>query len=112
MQRIVGQGVAKELIYFGDMFDADRALELHIVNKVVPVEELLDTAKEWAGKLAEKPPVALQMVKLAVNTGGNTDIESGLIIESSCFTNAFSTEDRKEGLSAFIEKRKPVFVGK
>lgn len=112
LQRIVGQGVAKELLYFGEMFDAYRALELGIVNKVVPVEELLDTAKEWAEKLAQKPPVALQMVKLAVNTGGNTDMESGLIIETTCFANAFSTEDRKEGMQAFVEKRKPVFAGK
>ena len=94
------------------MFDAYRALELQIVNKVVPAEELLESAKEWAQRLAQKPPVALQMVKLAVNTGANTDIESGLIIESSCFANAFSTEDRKEGLQAFVEKRKPVFAGK
>ena len=94
------------------MFDAAKALELHIVNKVVPVEEVLSTAKEWAEKLAKKPPVALQMVKLAVNTGSNTDIESGLIIESACFANAFSTEDRKEGLTAFVEKRKPVYAGR
>ncbi|WP_318503171.1 enoyl-CoA hydratase-related protein [Bacillus sp. T3] len=112
LQKIVGQGVAKELLYFGEMFDANRALELNIVNKVVPVEEVLPVAKEWARKLAQKPPVALQMVKLAVNTGGNTDLESGLIIESTCFGNAFSTEDRKEGLTAFVEKRKPVYVGK
>lgn len=112
LQKIVGQGVAKELLYFGEMFDAYRALELNIVNKLTPVEELQDAAKEWAEKLAQKPPVALQMVKLAVNTGGNTDIDSGLIIESTCFANAFSTEDRKEGLKAFVEKRKPVFAGK
>jgi enoyl-CoA hydratase len=112
LQKIVGQGVAKELLYFGEMFDAYRASELNIVNKVTPVEELLAAAKQWAEKLAQKPPVALQMVKLAVNTGGNTDIESGLIIESTCFANAFSTEDRKEGLKAFVEKRKPVFAGK
>lgn len=112
LQKIVGQGIAKELLYFGDMFDAYRALDLQIVNKIVPVEEVLQTAKEWAEKLAKKPPVALQMVKLAVNTGGNTDLESGLIIESTCFATAFSTEDRKEGLQAFVEKRKPAFSGK
>ncbi len=112
LQKIVGQGVAKELLYFGDMFDAAKALELHIVNEVVPVDEVLSTAKEWAKKLASKPPVALQMLKLAVNTGSNTDIESGLIIESACFGNAFSTEDRKEGLNAFVEKRKPVYAGR
>lgn len=112
LQKIVGQGVAKELLYFGDMFDAERALDLHIVNKVVPAEKLLETAKDWAHKLAQKPPVALQMVKTAVNVGSNTDLESGLIIESTCFGNAFSTEDRREGLQAFVEKRKPVYVGR
>jgi enoyl-CoA hydratase len=62
--------------------------------------------------LAKKPPVALQMVKTAVNAGGNTDLESGLIIESVCFGNAFSTEDRKEGLKAFVEKREPIYSGR
>lgn len=112
LPKIVGQGIAKELLYFGDMFDAVRALELGIVNKVVPAEEVLPVAKEWAKKLAQKPPVALQMLKQAVNAGSNTDIESGLIIEAACFGNAFSTEDRKEGLNAFVEKRKPVYTGR
>ncbi|MGY4113274.1 enoyl-CoA hydratase [Aeribacillus sp. SP014] len=112
LQKIVGQGIAKELLYFGDMFDANRALELHIVNKVVPGEELLATAKQWAEKLAQKPPVALRMLKIAVNAGSNADLETGLTLEASSFANAFSTEDRKEGLKAFAEKRKPVYVGK
>jgi Enoyl-CoA hydratase/carnithine racemase len=112
LQKIVGQGIAKELLYFGDMFDANRALELHIVNKVVPGEELLTTAKQWAEKLAQKPPVALRMLKIAVNAGSNADLETGLTLEASSFANAFSTEDRKEGLKAFVEKRKPVYVGK
>lgn len=112
LQKIVGQGVAKELLFFGEMFGAVRAHELGIVNKVVPAEELMSVAQEWARKLAQKPPVALQMVKQAVNTGSNTDIESGLIIEAACFGNAFSTEDRKEGLNAFVEKRQPVYSGR
>ncbi|MFK9118739.1 enoyl-CoA hydratase-related protein [Peribacillus castrilensis] len=112
LQKIVGQGVAKELLYFGDMIDAQRALDLHLVNKLVTAGEVLETAKEWAGNLAKKPPVALQMVKTAVNAGGNTDLESGLIIESVCFGNAFSTEDRKEGLKAFVEKREPIYSGR
>lgn len=112
LQKIVGQGIAKELLYFGDMFDANRALELHIVNKVVPGEELLATAKQWAEKLAQKPPVALRMLKIAVNAGSNADLETGLTLEASSFANAYSTEDRKEGLKAFVEKRKPVYVGK
>lgn len=112
LQKIVGQGIAKELLYFGEMFDAQRALELHLVNKVVAAEEVLATAKEWATKLAQKPPIALQMLKIAINAGGNTDLETGLTIENTCFGNAFSTEDRKEGLSAFVEKRKPVYTGR
>jgi len=112
LQKIVGQGIAKELLYFGEMFDANRALDLRIVNKVVPSDEVLSAAKEWAYKLAQKPPVALQMVKTAVNVGGNTDLESGLMIENACFGNAFSTQDRIEGLQAFVEKRKPVYTGR
>lgn len=112
LQKIVGQGFAKEILYFGDMFDASKALEWGIVNKVTPAADLLSVAKEWAEKLAKKPPIALQMVKLAVNTGSNTDIESGLIIESNSFNTAFSTDDGKEGLVAFTEKRKPNYKGK
>ncbi|AMX83833.1 enoyl-CoA hydratase [Geobacillus subterraneus] len=112
LPRIVGQGVAKELLYFGEMIDAQRALAIHLVNKVVPSDELLPTAKEWAGKLAQKPAIAMRMLKEAVNTGANVDLQSGLMVETACFGNAFATEDRKEGMRAFAEKRKPVFVGK
>lgn len=111
LQRIVGQGVAKELLYFGEMFNVEKAFDIHLVHKVVPADEVLQTAKEWAGKLAEKPIMALRMIKTAVNTGANVDIESGLTIESACFSNAFATEDRKEGMQAFVEKRKPVYTG-
>jgi len=112
LPRIVGQGVAKELLYFGEMIDAQRALAIHLVNKVVPADQLLPTAKEWAEKLAQKPTMALRMLKEAVNTGANVDLQSGLMVETACFGNAFATEDRKEGMRAFAEKRKPVFVGK
>lgn len=112
LQRIVGQGIAKELIYFGDMIDAEKALELHLVNRVVPHEELLTEVLNWAGKLAEKPAVAISMAKQSINHGGYVDIESGLTIETASFATAFSSEDAKEGLTAFMEKRKPVYVGK
>ncbi|WP_025948734.1 enoyl-CoA hydratase/isomerase family protein [Geobacillus thermocatenulatus] len=112
LPRIVGQGVAKELLYFGEMIDAERALAIHLVNKVVPPDELLPTAKEWAEKLAQKPAIAMRMLKEAVNTGANVDLQSGLTIETACFGNAFATEDRKEGMRAFAEKRKPVFSGR
>ncbi|HEX6594270.1 MAG TPA: enoyl-CoA hydratase-related protein [Bacillota bacterium] len=112
LQKFVGQGVAKQLLYFGDMFTAKKAETLHIVNEVVAHDEVLTTAKEWAEKLAKKPPIALQMLKLAVNKGSNADVETGLIIESMCFGNVFTTKDAKEGMTAFTEKRKPVYVGK
>lgn len=111
LQKLVGQGVAKELLFFGDMFSAERAYSLNIVNKVVPQEEVLATANEWAAKLASKPPIALQMLKVAVDKGANTETETGLIIESTCFGNVFASKDAKEGMSAFVEKRKPVFTG-
>ncbi|MED1795744.1 enoyl-CoA hydratase-related protein [Brevibacillus nitrificans] len=112
LQRLVGQTLAKELLYFGEMIDAQRALDIHLINKVVPTHELLSTAKEWAQKLVQKPAIALRMMKQAVNTGASTDLETALTIESACFGNAFATEDRREGMQAFVEKRKPIFVGK
>lgn len=112
LQKIVGQGIAKELMYFGEMIDANRALDLQIVNKRVPQGEVLSSAKEWAEKLVKKPPIAMRMLKTAITSGANVDLETGLTLETSCFSNAFATEDRKEGLQAFIEKRKPVYQGK
>lgn len=112
IQKVVGQGTAKELLYFGEMIDAERAYQLQIVNKVVDQNELLSTAIEWAEKLAQKAPVALRMMKLAVNTGANVDIESALTIEAACYDGAFATQDCKEGMAARIENRKPNFVGR
>lgn len=112
LQKIVGQGIAKELIYFGDMVEAPKALELQLVNRVVKHEDLLDEALAWAQKLVKKPAVALQMAKLAINNGSNVDIESGLTIETTAFATAFSSIDGQEGITAFTEKRKPEYVGK
>src|SRR5699024_3223695 len=100
------------LLYFGDMVDAEKAKSLQLVNVVVPHEKLTEKTNEWATKLANNPPIALQMLKLAVNKGSDADIETGLIIESTCFGNVFSTKDAKESMNAFVEKRKPNYVGK
>ncbi|WP_428908204.1 enoyl-CoA hydratase/isomerase family protein [Niallia sp. Krafla_26] len=112
IQKVVGQGIAKELLYFGEFIDAQRAYELQIVNKVVPHNQILTEAKAWAEKLAQKAPVALRMMKLAVNTGANVDLESALTIEATSYDGAFATQDRKEAMSAFLEGRKPVYKGK
>lgn len=112
LQKMVGLGVAKELVLLGDMINAERAHALHIVNEVVEHDKVMERSLELAQKLAKMPPVAIQMAKLALNTGSDTDVTSGLIVEAACFGNAFATEDRKEGLTAFLEKRKPNFKGK
>lgn len=112
LQRLVGQTLAKELLYFGEMIDAQRALDIHLINAVVPVDQVVSTAKEWAKRLAQKPVVAMRMLKTAVNAGANVDLETALTLEAACFGNAFATEDRKEGMQAFVEKRKPVFSGR
>lgn len=108
-QRLVGQTAAKEILLFGEMISAQRAYEIGLVNKVVPLEELLNIATEWANKLAEKPVMAMRMMKLAINTGSKVDLDSALDIEATCFGNAFASDDRKEGMQAFVEKRKPNF---
>lgn len=111
LQRLVGQAKAKEIMFFGETLKADEALAIGLVNKVVPLAELLDTAKEMAKKLAEKPPVAMRMLKMAIQSGAHLDMESALDLEATCFNTAFSTQDREEGMKAFLEKRKPEFKG-
>ena len=112
IQKVVGQGIAKELLYFGEFIDAKRAYELQIVNKVIAHEQIVAEAKAWAEKLAQKAPVALRMMKLAVNTGANVDLESALTIEATSYDGAFATNDRKEAMTAFVEGRKPIYTGK
>ncbi len=109
LARIIGMAKAKELIYLGDMIKADEALRLGLVNKVVPPESLMDEAMEWAKKLASKSSPVLAMAKMAIQTGIDTDIASGLNIEARCVALCFATEDQKEGMKAFLEKREAKF---
>jgi enoyl-CoA hydratase len=112
LQRLIGQAKAKELLYFGETIDAQKAAEIGLVNKAVELEELLAETISWAEKLAQKPKVAMQMMKTSVNRGAGVDLQSALDLESACFGNAFASEDRKEGMQSFVEKRKPQFVGR
>jgi enoyl-CoA hydratase len=112
LPRLVGKGMAKLLILTGDMIDADEALRIGLVEKVVPQVELMNEAKALATKLAAKPPLALSACKEAIDLGLEVDLERGLSIESLEFGILCSTEDYREGTSAFLEKRKPVFKGK
>ncbi len=112
LSRLIGAAKAKELIFLGDIIDAVTAEKLGLVNKVVPAASLLEEARKLAAKLAAKPAVALKMAKEAINTGLNLDINSALKMEIQNFITAFASADRQEGMSAFIEKRKPNFSDK
>jgi len=107
--RLIGAGQAKELLLTGDMFDAQTALRLGLANRVVPDANLMDEVVSLAGKIAAKPAVALKMIKLAVNHGLNMDLTSALTYEKECFILAFTSDDGREGLRAFVEKRKPKY---
>jgi len=109
LPRIVGITKAKELLYTGDFIDAQEAHRIGLVNKVVPVSSLMAEAINIARKIARQPGFALKITKFAVNGGLNMDIKSALAYEARCFEILFSTKDQKEGMKAFIEKRKPVF---
>jgi enoyl-CoA hydratase len=112
LPRLIGAAKAKEMIFLGDQIDAATALNLGLVNKVVPPEKLMDEAMDWARKLAAKSSPVLAMAKMAINTGLETDLASGLNMEIKCNAVCFSTFDRKEGMDAFLEKRKAVFKNK
>ncbi len=112
LSRLVGSSRAKEIIFTGDMISAKEALEIGLVNKVVAPEKLEEEARRIALKIAEKPPLALLAAKHAVNVGLESNIWAGLAYESSLFGLLFSTEDFIEGVSSFLEKRKPKFKGK
>lgn len=112
LQRLVGINRAKELIYTGKMIDAKTAYEMGMLNKVVPIADLMKEAKALAATLLEKSSAILKLAKSAINNGSNTDLATGLNIEIECFAQCFATEDQKEAMKAFMEKRKPVLKNK
>jgi enoyl-CoA hydratase/carnithine racemase len=112
LPRLVGRGKAKELIFTGRRVDAEEALQIGLVNKVCLSETLLDEARAMAAMICETGPIAIQQAKYAINHGLETDLHTGLAIESSAYWITIPTEDRLEGLTAFREKRKPVYRGR
>jgi enoyl-CoA hydratase len=112
LTRLIGMTRAKELLYTGDMIDAQTAISMGLVNKVVPLDSLMNEAKEMAKKLLTKSGRILSLIKTAVNSGANMSLPDALDLEAQCFALCFATEDQKEGMKAFMEKRKAVFKNK
>lgn len=102
---------AKEMIFLGEPIGANEALGLGIINKVVPYSELMDAALEWARKLCKRPPLALKAAKKAINLAWSSDIYAGMEHEIDNWSSIFDTHDQKEGMKAFLEKRRPNFKG-
>ena len=111
LPRLVGKGRAKQLLYTGDVIDAQEAYRIGLVNVVAPAEELMATAKVMAQKIQSRAAVAVQLCKAAVNEGLDTDLETGTAYEAEVFGLCFATADQKEGMAAFTEKRKAQFTG-
>lgn len=112
LTRLIGKGRAKELILTGDLVDAAEAYRLGLVNKVVRPEELLDAARAMAEKIKAKSRAAVRVIKAVIDVGSGTDFTTGLAYEQFGQTILWSTEDRVEGMRAFLEKRPPRFQDK
>ncbi|XZN44067.1 enoyl-CoA hydratase-related protein [Clostridium perfringens] len=112
LPRLVGKGIAKELIFSTDMIDAEEAHRIGLANKVYESEELMDKARELANKIMSKSPVGVRLAKAAINNGLNMDTESSYNYEADLFALCFSTEDQLEGMNAFVDKRKADFKDK
>ncbi|MBC8591226.1 short-chain-enoyl-CoA hydratase [Wansuia hejianensis] len=107
LSRLVGPGKAKELIFTADVIDANEAYRIGLVNKIVSMEKLIEESINLANRIACKGQIAVRLAKTAINRGMETDIETGMSIERELFGQCFSTEDQKEGMRAFLEKRSP-----
>ncbi|MDZ7341314.1 MAG: enoyl-CoA hydratase-related protein [candidate division KSB1 bacterium] len=107
LSRLVGKGIAKELIFTGDIIDAQTAFRIGLVNKVVAPENLLNDAIAMAQKIASKGPAAVLIAKSVINRGLEVDQAKGMAIERDGFVQCVASGEAKEGMEAFVEKRKP-----
>lgn len=112
LPRLVGEGIAKELIYTGRFIDTGEAKSIGLVNRVVPKDELIEEAMKMAKLIASKPILALRAAKETIHKGLNMTLEQGLELENQHWSYLCGTEDQKEGVTAFVQKRDPVFVGR
>lgn len=112
LPRLVGRMKAKELLLTGDNIDSNEARRIGLVNMVVPDDKIMEEAEKIANKIASKSTVQTDFIKALVNKGMEVDLKKACELEISYFSKSFQTEDQKEGMSAFLEKRKPNFKGK
>jgi enoyl-CoA hydratase len=112
LSRLVGKGVALDLLLTGRQVKADEALQIGLVNRVIPAAELMNEARKLAAELAAKAPIAVKYIIEAVNKGLEVSFDKGEFLEATLFGLVASTEDMREGTKAFLEKRKPDFKGK
>jgi enoyl-CoA hydratase len=112
LTRATGKAKSMELVLTGRMMPANEALECGLINKIVPVEYYLEEARAMAREIASKPPLAVRLAKEAVLKAFDTTIEGGMEFERKNFYLLFASEDQKEGMKAFVEKRKPEWKGR
>jgi enoyl-CoA hydratase len=111
LTRAIGKARAMEMVLTGKFIDAEEALKFGLINKVVPVQSYLDEALKLAGLVASMSPVAVRLAKESVNRSFETHLDEGLHFERKNFYLLFASKDQKEGMKAFVEKRKPNFKG-
>lgn len=109
LPRIVGHAKAKEMILTGDPISAAEAERIGLINKVVPAGELMEATRDMAERILKNAPAAVRYANVAIQKGSEQDIDTGIAIESTLFDLCFATQDQKEGMKAFLEKRKAVF---
>lgn len=109
--RVLGLGKTKELVFTGDMIDAEEALRIGLVERVVPHGEVMTEALGLAGVIAKRGPIAVRMSKTAINSGSEMDLQKALLLEKTLVSLCFDSTDRIEGMQAFLEKREPSFTG-
>ena len=110
--RLIGTARTKELIFTGELIDARKACEIGLINRVVPHEQLMDAVMLLAQKISEQSPLALSAAKKIIHEGLDKNLSEGCRLETKVFSSLFGAADQKEGMKAFLEKRKPRFSGK
>ncbi|HEY7535373.1 MAG TPA: enoyl-CoA hydratase-related protein [Thermodesulfobacteriota bacterium] len=110
--RILGLGRTKELVFTGEMIDANEAFRVGLVERVVPHDMVMEEARRLAHTIANRGPIAVRLAKTAINAGSEMDLKKALLLEKTLVSLCFDSEDRIEGMKAFLDKREPSFKGK